>query len=189
MKILLLVLFVIVIILPFITQTLLRRVANNARLARLHPLFDEVLSEQAEAVTGDISGKRQGRNMGISFIGGGKGIGKRTQPDEKSSVEFWCDCSGSVPFTIRGSAGVLLDREFESRSSQPEAFARLREKDEFSSAVESLTRAGAESLIFPGRGRLVANFRPYRAELLSEQMAPQILDWLEQISQTIEQEG
>ena len=186
MKILLLVLFIVVIILPFITQTLLRRVANNARLARLHLLFDEVLNEQAEAVTGDIEGKRHERKFGISFIGGGKGIGKRTQPDEKSSVEFWCECSGSVPFTIRGSAGVLLDREFESRSSQPQAFARLQEQPDFSSAVASLTSAGAESLIFPGRGRLVANFRPYRAELLTEQMAAQVMDWLEQIAQKIE---
>ena len=186
MKILLLALFIIVIILPFITQTLLRRVANNARLARLHPLFDEVLSEQAEAVTGDIEGKRRRRTCGISFIGGGKGIGKRSRPDEKSSVEFWCECSGSLPFTIRGSAGVLFDREFESNSSQPQAFARLQEQADFSGAVASLTAAGAEALTFPGRGRLLATFRPYRAELLSEKTAAQVMDWLEQIAQAVE---
>jgi hypothetical protein len=188
MRLLLPALFIVVIILPFLLQTVLRRVANNTRLARLHPLFEEVISSQAEAVTGEVEGKRGGRLMGLSFIGGGAGIGKRARPDAKSSVEFWAQCSGAVPFSIRGSAGVLLDREFEATSSQPEEFARLQSDSQFSGAVASLTAAGAESLIFPGRGRIVATFRPYRGELLEGETAGQVMNWLEQMAKAIEVE-
>jgi hypothetical protein len=186
MKFLLLALFVVVIILPFVSQTLLRRVLSNARLARLHPLFDEVTESQAEAVTGAVEGKRRGRVAGMRFIGSERGLGEARTPDPKSSVEFWLQCSGGVPFSIRGSAGVLLDRQFEATSSQPEAFARLQENAEFSGAIASLTAAGAESLIFAGHGRITAAFRPYRSELLSAEMAAQVLDWLEQIARAAE---
>src|SRR5215472_4541744 len=104
MRLLLLALFISVIILPFISQTLLRRVLNNARLARLHPLFEEVSNSQAEAVSGEVEGKRRGRTAGVSFIGSERGLGRARKPDPKSSVEFRLECSGAVPFSIRGSA-------------------------------------------------------------------------------------
>ncbi len=186
MKLLLLALFIVVIILPFLSQTLLRRVLNNARLARLHPLFDEVSNSQAEAVSGEVEGKRRGRAAGMSFVGSERGLGKARRPDPKSSVEFWLQCSGAVPFSIRGSAGMLLDRQFDATSSQPEAFARLQQSSDFSGAVASLTAAGAESLIFPGHGKITATFRPYRRDLISAEMAGQVLDWLEQMARASE---
>src|SRR5207244_2103214 len=142
-----------------LTQTVLRRFQNNARLKRLHGIFDEVISSQATAVSGEAEGKRRGRAMGIGFVGAAR------KPDAKSAVEFWAQASGGVPFHIQGSSGVLFDREFESSSSQPEAFARLLDVEAFASALASLKSEGVESLVYAGGGRLTAVFRPYRAAL------------------------
>jgi hypothetical protein len=170
----------IVILLPFLTQTFLRRLQNNARLKRLHPIFDSVTSSQAAAVNGEVEGRRHGRNAGISFVGAAR------KPDDKSTVEFWVAASGGVPFQVVGSSGVLFDREFESRSSQPEAFERLQKTEAFSGALTTFKADGVESLVYAGGGRLTAVFRPFRQELITAEKAAHILDQLKQMAASAE---
>jgi len=178
---LLLIALLIVILLPFLTQTVWRRFQNNSRLKRLHAVFDEVTTQQATAVSGELEGRRQDRAMGLSFVGAAR------KPDNKSAVEFWVAASGGVPFQVAGSSGVLFDREFETSSSLPEAFDRLQRRPEFAHALSALKTEGVESLVYAGGGRLTAIFRPFRRELISSQKAAEIVDHLTLLATEAEQ--
>ncbi|HKD90618.1 MAG TPA: hypothetical protein VKB56_01910 [Terriglobales bacterium] len=165
---------VLIAIVLFIAQSFIRRAMTRASVAGVRQEFDEIAQFEVGDVTGTIEGRRHGQRAGMLFVKSTT----RSKPDAKSSIEFWCECRVRVPFRAQGRPGALFNRDFEFTSSQPQQLEALKSGAEFSSAMQDLAEAGAES-VYAARDRLVVTFRPYQPRLMKGQEAQRIFDLLE----------
>lgn len=158
----------------FIAQSFIRRAMIRASVAGVRQEFDEIAQFEVGDVTGTIEGRRHGQRAGMLFVKSTT----RGKPDAKSSIEFWCECRVRVPFRAQGRPGAMFNRDFEFTSSQPQQLEALQSQAEFSSAMQALAEAGAES-VYAARDRLVVTFRPYPPTLIKGHEAQRIFDLLE----------
>lgn len=166
----------------FFLQPLMRRRYNDRLLSPIAAVFEGVTRREVTPVTGVLEGRLQGRGVGISFVS----RGAREKRTDRSMVEVWAESRGTVPFSAKATPGAMFDRSFELTSSRAEQFAAIQQRTEMTSALEALSEAGAESVVYPGSGRVMVVFRPFRKELLQANNVNKLLSETAAIAHALE---